>query len=201
MGATLGSGHRVDLVNNDGVHPTQRPRSLRGQHEVQGLRGGDEDLWRVTQQLCSLRLRGVPAAHAHPNRGDVLPHRRGGARDTRQRGGEVAVNVHSQRLERRDVEHAGGRLRVDLIRRGMGEDTRARQLGERPQERRQRLTGTSGGDDQRVLPCTNGPPRLGLDNRRLVEHVPEPCGYWGMKLIQVGGGHEYIQPEALRCRP
>ena len=103
--AALGTGEGVDLVDDDRLHRPQRLSHSAGEHEVERLRRRDEDAWRVAAQPTTLPRGRVPRAHAHRDR-------TGGADggDSRQRPAQVAFDVSSQRLERRDVEdpHAVG---------------------------------------------------------------------------------------------
>ena len=76
---------------------------LRGEHEVEGLGRGDEDVGRRAQHLAPLALRRVAGAHRHAHVGA----------DAAQRRLEVALDVVAERLERRDVDEPQRRARVD----------------------------------------------------------------------------------------
>src|SRR5690606_2359887 len=45
--AALAVDHRVDLVDDDRLDGAQRLAALRGEQEVERLRGRDEDVWRM----------------------------------------------------------------------------------------------------------------------------------------------------------
>ena len=117
--APLRAGDGVDLVDDDGVDVAQRPARLRGQHEVQRFRGGDEDVRRGSQQLSPLGLRGVTGTHTDAHRSDVgvggVVGRRGGAGDTRQRHLQVALDIHTEGLQWGDVEDPGAGGAVGVL--------------------------------------------------------------------------------------
>ena len=51
VGAALGAGDGVHLVDDHVLHAAQRLARLAGEHQVQALRGGDQDVRRVLDQL------------------------------------------------------------------------------------------------------------------------------------------------------
>ena len=75
-----------------------------------------------------------------------------GLRDADERRPQVALDVDPERLQRRDVEHAGAVPRI------LG-PRRRRQPVERPEERRQRLARAGRRDDEGVLAPTRSPAR------------------------------------------
>ena len=96
VGAALGRGDGMDLVDDAPAGALEQRLGAAGQHQVQRLRGGDEDVGRLAQHLLALVLRGVAGAHGHPQIGA----------DSAQRRAQVAVDVVGERLERRDVDEA-----------------------------------------------------------------------------------------------
>ena len=135
VGAALGARDRVDLVHDHrlGVHEElARPR---GEHQVERLRGGDEDVGRRAQHRLALLLRRVAGADRD---GHV-------AADALERSAEVLLDVVGERLQRRDVDQprpaSVGGLRHEPV--------------ERPEERGERLARPRGGGDEHVA----GPPR------------------------------------------
>ena len=107
VGAALGAGDGVDLVHDDGVHLAERFPGLGGEHQEQGLRGGDEDVRRVAEQCAAVRRRRVPGPDADGDQRGGQAQPLGGLGDADQRRAEVAFDVDAQRLERGDVQHAG----------------------------------------------------------------------------------------------
>ena len=64
VAAPLGGGQRVDLVDDHGLDALQRLARRRGEHEVERLGRGDEDVGRVPHEAAALVGRGVAGAHA-----------------------------------------------------------------------------------------------------------------------------------------
>ena len=118
-------------------------------------------------QLPAFLGGGVAGAHRHRDVRLVQAEPVRGVPDPGQRGAQVPLDVHGQRLERGDVEHPGAPFRV-------GGRWHRRQLVDRPQERGQRLARTGRRDDQRVLALADRPPRPRLGLRRLRERPVEP---------------------------
>ena len=74
VGAPLGGGQGVDLVDDHRLDPAQGLTGLRGQHQVQRLGRGDQQVGRVADELAPLVGRGV--ACPHPDRGHGDRHAR-----------------------------------------------------------------------------------------------------------------------------
>ena len=106
VGAALGAGDRVDLVDDDGVDAAERLARLAGQHEEQRLGRRDEDVGRGRAELAPVGGAGVARAQPDGEVRDGGLEPLGGVADAGQRGAEVALDVDAERLERRDVEHA-----------------------------------------------------------------------------------------------
>ena len=166
MGAALGGGHGVDLVDDHGVHIDQRVADLAGEHEVEALRRGDQQVRRAATELLTLPAGGVAGAHRHGglDERNLQPLRR--QADAHQRRAQVLLHVERQRPQRADVEHPGTGLRL------------GRFAGDQPvdaaEERRERLAAAGGRADQRVLPGLDGRPALHLRRRGLRERGREP---------------------------
>ncbi len=113
VGSALGGGHGVDLVDDHGLDPLQRLARRRGEHEIERLGRGDQQVGRATDQpLAFIRL-GVAGAHRHLWRGERDADPLGRQPDARQGRPEVLLDVERQRPQRRDVEHSravGARL-------------------------------------------------------------------------------------------
>ena len=162
--APLGAGHRVHLVEDHRLDAAQRVPGGRGEQQEQRLGSRDEDVGGVPGEGAPLVGRGVAGAHRHPHLRSRQAEADGRVADPDQRAAEVALHVHGEGLQRRDVEHpaAAG------PRRGEGEPV------ERPQEGRQGLARTRGCDHQCVPGRRDGLPRPRLRRRGRVEVAPEP---------------------------
>jgi hypothetical protein len=106
MRAALCWDQRVDLVHDHGLDRTQRVPRLRRQQEKERLRRGDEDVRRGPQHPRPLARGSVSGADADDRNVQRLAARR----DARQRRAQVALHVHRQRLERRDVQNSQPRF-------------------------------------------------------------------------------------------
>jgi hypothetical protein len=167
VGAALGGGDRVHLVDDHRLDAGKRlPRGGREQQK-QGLRRGDQDVWRSALEGTPLVGGRVAGAHAHRDVGRRHAEAGGGVADAGERGSQVSLDVDRERLERAHVEHAAPPL-------GVGRDGLAGQPVERPEERGQRLARAGGGDDQCVVAVTDRPPGTGLRLRRRRERGAEP---------------------------
>ncbi len=118
-------------------------------------------------QLAALVRRGVAGAHADPDVRCGQAQAVRGVADAGQRRAQVALDIHRERLERRDVEHPAALPRIGRGRLGG-------QLVDGPQERGQRLARPGRRDHQRVLAPADGRPGLRLRRRRLGEGGAEP---------------------------
>ena len=179
VGAALGGGEGVDLIDDDGLDGAQRPPHGGGEHEVEGFRRRDEDVRRAGAQTTALGGGSIARAHAHAHRNDRCSELRGGLGDPGQRTSQVPLDVDAQGLERGYVQHphtaaaVAGRAPVP------GRAATGRWVPDEPidggQEGGQRLARTGGRDDQRVLATVDGRPGALLDRRRAVrEDGAEP---------------------------
>ena len=194
VGAALGAGHRVHLVEDDRLHPGEGLAGLRGQHQEQRLGRRDEHVAGGAGEGPPLLGRGVTRAHRHGDvgRGKAQPRRR--VPDADQRGAQVALDVDREGLHGRDVEDTAA---LEPL---LG-DRLARQPVEGPQEGRQRLAGAGGGHDERMVARADRlpGPRLGRGGR--AEGAPEPLRGGGGEAVEhisagtaaglavLGGGH------------
>ena len=104
VGAALGAGDGVHLVDDDRLDAAQRLAGLGGEHQEQRLGGGDQDVGRRRLDPATVLRRGVTRAHADPDLGHLDPEPLGGLPDADQRSAQVALDVDGERLQRRDVE-------------------------------------------------------------------------------------------------
>ena len=167
----LGGGHRVDLVHDHPLGACQHLPRARGQHQVQRLRGRDQDVRRLFEHPLTIALGGVAGADPHPDvhSGGVGWVGTAGSGDALQRRPQVALDVVGERLQRRHVHQArvalGGGFR--------------RQAIKPPQERRQRLARAGRRRHQHVFPARDRRPSLRLRRGRLRESSFEPLTHPG----------------------
>jgi hypothetical protein len=173
MGAALGLGDRVDLVDDDPLRPGEDLARARGQHQVERLGGGDEDVGRAAQHRLAIALGGV----AGPDPDLDL------TADPLQRRAQVALDVVGESLQGRDVDQP----RAALVG-GLGDEP-----VEPPEERRERLARPGRGRDQRVAAGGDRGPRLGLGRGRLGEGAREPITDLGGERRERVGGHRTPQ--------
>jgi hypothetical protein len=112
MSPPLGGGHGVDLVDDDRLDAGEGLARRRREHQVEGLRGRDEQVRRTPDELLSLVGGCVPGAHPHRRRGERLIETVGGEFDALQRGPQILLDVERQRPEWRDVEDPRAALTI-----------------------------------------------------------------------------------------
>ena len=127
VGTPLGAGDGVDLVDDHRLDADERLAGAGGEHQEQRLGGGDQDVGRRATGCGDAPVAWCrPSARRRGPRAPRLPEPLGGLADADERGAQVALDVHGERLERRDVEHPAALL---LLRHGL-----RGQLVDRPQE-------------------------------------------------------------------
>ena len=167
---------RVDLVDDQRADVVQLlAAALGGDHQVERLGRGDEDVRRAAHDRLALGLRRVTAAHRRADRGQVVAHLDGDLADLLERLLEVAVDIVAERLERRDVDDLGHVLERPGLRLAH-EDIDARE------ERGEGLAGAGGGADQRVAAAGDVPPAGALGVGGRVEVAAEPRVDDGVEL-------------------
>jgi hypothetical protein len=158
MGPALGGGDGVDLIDDAPARALEQRLGAAGEHQVERLGGGDEDVRRLAQHLLALLLGGVAGAHSHLELRSDPPQRRA----------QVAVDVVGERLQRRDVDEPDAPVPAVLGRRLGGE------LIDPVQERGQRLARSRRSGDEHVLAGGDRRPRLLLRGGRTGERPREP---------------------------
>jgi len=176
VGAALRGDERVDLVEDDGVQRAQHLSGRGGEQEIERLGRRDEDVGGRALEAGPLSRGGVTGADREGR--DVVRIAPPGrlAVDAHERRAEVALDVHGQRLERGDVEHA-----APLALGGHGLE---HQAVDAAQERRQGLPGARGGEQKRGLPFGNRGPGELLRARRRGEGRTEPGLHRGMEELE-----------------
>ena len=148
MRAPLRRRDRMDLIDDDPSHISQRLARLRRQHEVQRLGRRDADVGRPGHQPPPLRRTGVPGAHADRRQMHLDAEALGRQADAAQRCPQVLVDVDRERSQRREVQHPGA-----LSSGGLGF---AHDPVDGPQERCEGLARAGGRRDEAVLAGGDG---------------------------------------------
>ena len=65
MSAAFGASERVDLIDDDRLNAGESFAGLRGQHQVERLRGSNENVGWAPRDLAAFLLRGVARANAN----------------------------------------------------------------------------------------------------------------------------------------
>jgi hypothetical protein len=115
MRAALGGNQRVNLVDDDRVHGAQRLGGLRGEQQVERLRRGDENVGRMARKARALPLRRVAGAHADGGLAEGDAHAPRHVGHAGQRRAQIALHVHGQRLQRRNVNNAAALARSRFL--------------------------------------------------------------------------------------
>ena len=84
-------------------------RAFDGQQQIQRLRRRDQDVGGLALEAGALDRRRVAGADGHRRDAMRVAARRRAVGDPGERRAQVALDVHRQRLQRRDVEHPASR--------------------------------------------------------------------------------------------
>jgi hypothetical protein len=202
MGPALARDEGVDLVDDEDLDGGERLARGRREHEVERLGRRDEDVGGGSRHPCALSGRRVARAHVHGGcvrRVAAAERPRGDPGDGHA---EVPFDVHGERLEGRDVQHArpgarGRRGPIPGLRAGHAAPGGAwRRLAyetvDGDEERGQRLARAGRREQERRLPTRDGRPPQRLRSRRLAEARAEPLGDRRMERSERRGhrGHE-----------
>ncbi len=187
--AALCPGQGVDLVDDHGLHPAQRLSRRGGEEQEQRLRGRDEDVGGSGGLSAAFGRVGVPGTDSDANIGNLQPHAGGSLTDADERRTQVAFDIRGERLERGDIQNAATILSIRDIRGQTAIDGR--------EEGRERLAGTGGGHDERVIPGRDRLPRLSLGRSGRGEGIGEPCPGCGRDMRD-RFGHAHILPGRTR---
>ena len=188
VGAALGAGDRVDLIDDHVLDAFEDLARLARQQQVQALRRGDEDVGRVADEVAALVGGRVAGPGCDVDAGWLVAEAGGLEGDARQRGAEVALDVVGQRLERAHVQDPDG---AGLFL-GRGRPRVLDEPVEAPQERGEGLAATRWGVDQRVVAAGDRRPALGLGRRGGFERRLEPGPDGGAKRGErIGLGRDH----------
>ncbi len=194
VGAALGAGDGVDLVDDHRVDAAQGLARLAGEHQEQRLRGGDEDVGGSGAELAPVGRAGVAGAQADGDVGDGGLEPLGGVADAGERCAQVALDVDPERLERRDVEHprAPGLVVGPLA---------AEQPVDGVEEGAEGLAAAGGRDDEGVLARGDGVPGALLRGRRAGEGRLEPRSRRGAEAVEGGHARQCVTGVRQRTSP
>jgi hypothetical protein len=98
--AALRRCHRVDLVDDHVLDRTQRLACARREHEVERLRGRDQDVGRRAHQRLAFLAGRVAGAHAHRRHPQRNPEPLGREGDAGQWRAQVLLDVDGERAQR-----------------------------------------------------------------------------------------------------
>ena len=181
MSASLGGNQRVNLIDNDRVHSAQGFGGLRGEQQVERLRGGDQDLGGITRKAGTFALRRVAGAHTDGGLAKFDAHAPRHVAHADQGRAEVALHIHGESFQRRDVNDPAAFFLA--WRRGL-----QHQAIKTPEKGGKRLAGSGGRQDQRTLAACNRRPAHALGSGGRVEDGAEPCRRDRMKAGEGVGG-------------
>src|SRR6266851_9596672 len=136
MGAALGRGDGMDLVDDEPSDRREDPARRAGEDEVERLGGRDQDVWRVTLHRATYLGRRVAGADGRGDLGRDGAGRLDLVADTYEWRAQVAVDVVGERFQRRHIKDATP-LRL-------GRRRLRRKAIEAPQECGQRLAAAGG---------------------------------------------------------
>ena len=192
VGAALGAGDGVHLVDDHGVDAAQGLARLAGQHEEERLGRGDQDVGRGGAELAAVGGAGVARAQADGHLGHRRLEALGRVADAGQRSAEVALDVDAERLERGDVEHPRA---PGLVVGPLG----AEQPVDGVQEGTQGLAAAGRRHHERVVAVRDGLPRTVLRRGWTGERRLEPRP--GGRAEAVEGGHALQSVTGVRHSP
>ena len=193
VGAALGAGYGVHLVDDHRLDAAQALAGLAGEHQEQRLRRGDHDVGRLADEPAPVGGRCVTGADPDGHLGDLLAEPVTRVADAGERAAQVALHVDRERLERADVEHPGA---LGLVGRAFA----GQQLVEAPQERAQRLAGPRRRHHEGMLAGPDRLPRPHLRRRRLRERRREPRARRLAEAAQRVGGRRHGAKSCSRHR-
>src|ERR1700736_4154524 len=102
MGAALGPGNRMDLVDDHCPYSAEHPAALEGrQHDVERLRSRDQNVWRLAKHPRPRRGRRISSANGDPDLGKLLSFRGKPLSKLSERPFEISLDVVIERFERR----------------------------------------------------------------------------------------------------
>ena len=191
VGAALGTGDGVDLVDYHRLDVAEGFPGRGREHQIQRLGCGDQHIRWPAPHSVAVAGRGVARAHADGDLGNPAALPPGLLADSGQRDAQVAFHIHPERLQRGDVDHPRAPGTVAGLQQGI----------EGVQEGRQGLPGAGRRHHQDVTPVGDGPPRPFLHGRRRPEGVHEPVPARGGETAHRHAGSLPPGPDRPRNLP
>ena len=171
VGAALGAGDGVDLVDDHRADARQDVTPPRGQQQEEALGRGDQHVGRRAQHPLAVALGRVAGADGHRHLGRRDPRPLGRRGDAGERPAQVALDVVVQRLQGGEVEHPARRAALEAA---------GHQAVQGPEEGGERLPRARGRQDEAVLarprsPASRAPAPAWAPGRR-GRTTPAPAG-------------------------
>ncbi len=184
MGAAFGRDEGVDLIDDDGVDGAQGGGSLGGEQQVEGFRGGDEDVGGMAAEAGAFGLRGIAGADGDlgGTKGDASVASEGG--DGFERRAEVAFHVDCEGFEGADVEDAA----LGFSSRSLARRFEEHEAIEAPEKGSEGFAGAGGREDEGGFAARDGGPAQMLRRGGCAERGAEPCTGDGMEERERIGG-------------
>ena len=178
MRAALVAGDRVNLVDDDRLHPRERLATLHGgEQDEQRLGRGDQDVRRMLREPRAFADRRVAGARRDLDIGKLDAFLGGARGQLTERRFEVAMDIVRERLERRDVEDLGPRFERAF-------EPSPDQLIEAHQERGERLARAGRRGDQHIFARRDSRPAIELRFGRRTKALPEPTADQRMERFE-----------------
>ena len=150
MTAALGGDEGVDFIEDDGFDGAQGFASVGSEQEVDGFRGGDEDIGGVAGEAGAFGGGGVAGADGDGGLVEGDARGAGGLGDADERGAEVAFDIDGEGLDGGDIEDAAALV----ARRDGGEH----EAVDAPQKGGEGFAGAGGGEDEGGFAAGDGGP-------------------------------------------
>ena len=105
MRAAFGACNRVNLIDNDSVHAGERRTRFRGEHQIQRLGRGNQNIGWMRNERPAFFSGGIARTHTNGYLRGSVAVLFCCLRDADQWRSQVAFHVHTQCFKGRDVEN------------------------------------------------------------------------------------------------
>ena len=174
--AALGRDQGVDFIQHHGLDPAQRFAGVGGEQEVDGFRGGDQDIGGVAGEAGALTGGCVAGADGDGGFVERDAGGAGGLGDAGEGGAQVAFDIDGEGLDGGNVEDAAAL--------GARRDGGEHESIDAPQEGGEGFAGAGGGEDEGGFAARDGGPAELLGARGSGEDGFEPGAYGGGKKVE-----------------